>query len=242
MNKILKMCVVLMVLASCKKDPSAVFTGKDAISFYYRSGRETDSMSYSFKFNQIPKSRDTLWIKMRLIGNLSNQRREIKIVAGAGSTAIEGKHFILPPFYLPADSFMIKYPLILLSTPDLDNKAVRLVMQIEDSKDLAVGTRGQADMTTANVFRFKVNFSNQLIKPSYWGDISSYVGEYSATKYQFMIDVVGTSDFRPDYLGGTISGSQLSNIQVKLRNTLKVYTSQHGPLKDENGENVEFPL
>jgi hypothetical protein len=241
MNKILTLCMVLMALASCQKDPESVFSGKDGITFFYRSGLEQDSVSYSFKLNQ-PKTRDTVWVKMRLVGKLNGEKREIKIISGPGTTATEGKHFILPEFYLPADSFQVKYPLVLLSTSDLDTKAVRLVMQIADSKDLIVGTRGQADPTTANTVQFKVNFSNRLIKPDYWSYIAYYIGEYSAVRYQFMIDVFGMSDFRPDTKGGTITYAQWVNIKGKLRNALDAYVSKNGPLMDENGGKVEFPL
>ncbi|MDR6782380.1 hypothetical protein ABIE26_001132 [Pedobacter africanus] len=241
MNKIFTFCMMLMALASCKKDPQSVFSGKDGITFFYKSGQEQDSVSYSFKLNQ-PKTRDTVWIKMRLVGKLSGQQRQIKIVAGAGTTATEGKHFILPDFYLPADSFQVKYPLVLLSTTDLNSKAVRLVMQVAESKDLIIGTRGQADVSTANTVAFKVNFSNRLIKPDYWNYISYYIGEYSEVRYQFMIDTFGMSDFRPDTKGGIITYAQWVNIKGKLRNALDAYVSKNGPLIDENGGKVEFPL
>lgn len=242
MNKILTLCVLLLILASCKKDPESAFAGKDGITFFYKSGLEQDSVSYSFKFNQVPKTRDTVWIKMRLVGKLSKQARQIKIVAVPGTTATESKHFILPDFSLPADSFQVKYPLVLLSTSDLDSKAVRLVMQIAESQDLIVGTRGQADMSTANTVQFKVNFSNRLIKPDYWSYIAYYIGDYSAVRYQFMIDVFGMSDFRPDTKGGIIGYAQWVNIKGKLRNALDAYVSKNGPLIDENGGKVEFPL
>lgn len=234
--------MLMMMLASCKKDPDAVFSGKDGITFYYKSGAEQDSVSYSFKFNKVPKTRDTVWIKMRLVGKLSGKARKIKVIAGAGTTATQGSHFILPDFVLPADSFQVRYPLVLLSSDDLNTKAVRLVLQIAESEDLVVGTRGAADVSTVNAVQFKVNFSNRLIKPDYWSYIAYYIGEYSAVRYQFMIDVFGMSDFRPDTKGGIIGYAQWVNIKGRLRNALDEYVSQHGPLLDENGGKVEFPL
>lgn len=242
MKYLFTICAMLGILASCKKDPQSVFSGKDGIAFYYKSGAEQDSISYSFKFNLMPKVKDTVWIKMRLVGKLSKQPRQIKIVAAAGTTAIEGTHFILPDFSLPADSFQVRFPLILLAASDLENKSVRLVMQVADSKDLIAGTRGQADQTTANTTQFKVNFSKGLIKPDYWSYIASYIGEYSKVRYQFMIDVFGTTNFRPDTKGGIITYPQWVNIKGKLRNALDVYVSQHGPLIDEDGGKVEFPM
>lgn len=231
--------VMLMSLASCKKGPEATFSGKDGITFYYKAGLEQDSVSYSFSFNTVPKTKDTVWVKMRLIGKLSKQSRQIKVIAGPGTSAVEGKHFILPDFYLPADSFQVRYPLVLLSTPDLDNKDVRLVMQVVESKDLIIGTKGQSDV--ANTVLFKVNFSNRLIKPDYWNYIASYIGAYSRARYQFMIDVYGTANFRPDTKGGIIGYAQWVNISGRLKNAMDAYVLLHGPLIDENGAVVVFP-
>ncbi|WP_316814796.1 DUF4843 domain-containing protein [Pedobacter nyackensis] len=233
--------VMLMIFSACKKDPESSYSGQNGITFYYMSGAEQDSVSYSFVLNKIPKSKDTVWVKMRLVGKLSDKPREIKVIAGPGSTAIAGTHYILPDYVLPAGSFTVKYPVVLLSTPDLDNKSVRLVMRVADSKDLVAGTTGQADPSSANTIQFKVNFSNKLIKPDYWGYIAGYIGEYSDVRYQFMIDVFGTPNFRPDSKGGSIGYPQWLNIQARLNNALDKYISQHGPLIDENEEEVVFP-
>lgn len=233
--------VMLMILSACKKDPQSTYSGKDGITFYYLSGAEQDSISYSFKFNKKPKVKDTVWIKMRLVGKLSPQARQIKVITAPGSTAIEGTHFILPEVTLPANSFILRYPVVLLSKPDLDTKSARIVLRIADSKDLTVGTAGQADGVSANTVQFKINFSNKLIKPDYWGYIAGYIGEYSDVRYQFMIDVFGTADFRPDTKGGSIGYPQWLNIKTRLNNALDKYVSEHGPLIDENEDEVLFP-
>lgn len=229
-----------MIFSACKKDPNASYLGKNGITFYYLSGLEQDSVSYSFKFNVIPKVKDTVWVKMRLVGKLSDQPREIKIIAAPGTTAEEGKHYLLPDFVLPADSFTVRYPVVLMSTPDLDHKNVRLVMRIADSKDLIAGTVGQADPSSANTQQFKIFFSNRLVKPDYWDYIQSYIGLYSEVRYDFMIKVFGTSNFRPDTKGGSITYPQWINIQVRLKNALDKYEKEHGPLMDGD-ERLVFP-
>lgn len=232
--------VMLMIFSACKKDPDAKYSGQNGITFYYLSGVEQDSVSYSFSFNQVPKAKDTVWVKMRLVGKLSDQPRDIKVITGAGTTAEEGKHYILPDYVLPADSFTVRYPVVLLSSPDLDNKAVRLVIRVGDSKDLVAGTIGQADPSSANTIQFKLNFSNKLIKPDYWNYIAGYIGEYSDVRYEFMIKVFGTANFRPDSKGGSITYSQWLNIQATLRNALDKHVREHGPIMD--GEDpLEFP-
>lgn len=241
MKNLFIIIILFLTLASCRKDPKSVFSGQDGIAFYYKSGTEQDSMSYSFKANAIPKDRDTLYIKMRLVGKLANHDREISVVAGEGTTAIEGTHFILPKIVMPADSMLVNYPVVLLNATDLNTKTVKIVLKVADSKDLIKGTDGQADITTRNAVLFKINFSNNLIKPDYWNYIQGYIGAYSDARYEFMIKVLGTSNFRPTTKGGLLTYPDFLNFSTILKDALDEHERIHGPLMDENKVRVTFP-
>lgn len=240
MKNIFILALLIFLFVSCKKDPQSIFSGRDGISFYYKSGPEQDSISYSFKANVVPKTKDTVYIKMRLVGKLANRDREILVVPGEGTTAIEGTHFILPNIVMPADSLEVKYPVVLLNAADLSSKTVRLVLRVAESKDLIVGTIGQADFSTRNTSLFKINFSNNLIQPDYWNYIAGYVGGYSAVRYQFMIDVLGTSNFRPTTKGGLLTYPDFLNFKAVLNTALKEYEETNGPLMDENNLRITF--
>lgn len=241
MKNIFILGLLILSFVSCKKDPQAIFSGRDGIIFYYKSGSEQDSVSYSFKANAIPKSKDTVYIKMRLVGKLANHDREILVVPDDGTTAVEGIHFILPKVVMPAGSLEVRYPVVLLNAADLSSKAVRLVLRVAESKDLIVGTVGQADFSTRNTARFKINFSNNLIRPDYWDYIAGYVGPYSAVRYQFMIDALGTSNFRPTTKGGLLTYPDFLNFKAVLKTALDEYEKVNGPLMDENELRVTFP-
>lgn len=240
MKNLFIICLLFLTLFSCKKDPQSIFSGQDGIAFYYRSGSEQDSVSYSFKANAKPTTRDTVFLKMRLVGKLAKHDRAIAVVAGPGTTAVEGTHFILPEMVMPADSMEVMYPVVLLNAVDLSNKTVRLVLAVADSKDLIKGTVGQADYSTRNTDIFKINFSNNLIKPDYWNYIAGYVGPYSDVRYQFMIDVLGTSNFRPTTKGGLLTYPEFLNFKAVLQTALGEYEKINGPLMDENDLRVTF--
>jgi len=233
--------MMLVILASCKKDPQSTFSGKNGIVFYYFNGLPEDYISYSFKFNKIPKTRDTILLKMRLVGKLSSQARKIKVVTGSGTTAIEGTHFILPDISLPADSFEVSYPVVLLKTLDLDNKEVRLVIEVAENNELEPATLGTAEGGRIYFHATTIDFSNRLVKPPFWDSNKAKVGEYSRVKYEFIISVLGVVDFRAIPNGGQLTFAQFFNLSAKLKNALQEYVLKNGPLIDENGLPVEFP-
>lgn len=234
--------LAIIMLSACKKDKTEVFNSKAGISFYYRTSGGADSTNYSFA-NQIQqKPRDTIFIGLRVMGAAVNYPREIEIKALAATTATEGIHFILPKITLPADSLTVVYPIILINAEALKTNTYHLEVAIAENKDFSQGAVGQANVTTRNIPVYKINFNNQLIKPDYWIYIANYFGDYSNVKYRFMIDVCGFSDFRPDSIGGLLSYSDFLNYNVKLKNALREYTNINGPMLDENGTEISFPL
>lgn len=232
----------IITLSACKKDQTETFNGKAGISFYYISGGGADSTNFSFANQLQQNSRDTIFVRMRVMGSAVNYPREIEVKALPATTATEGVHFFLPKITLPADSLTIAYPIILINTSDLKTNTYHLEVAVAENKDFIQGAVGQANVTTRNIPVYKINFNNQLIKPDYWLYIANYFGDYSNVKYRFMIDVCGITDFRPDYIGGFLLYSDFLNYNVKLKNALKAYTDIFGPMLDENGTVISFPL
>lgn len=234
--------LAMIMLSACKKDKMLLFNEKAGISFYYMSGLGADSTNFSFA-NQIQqKLRDTLFVQMRVMGPAADHPREIEVKALPATTAKEGVNFILPKITLPADSLTVAYPIILINTDDLKTNTYHLEVAVSENKDFVQGAVGQADVTTESIPVYKINFNNQLIEPDYWDYIAGYFGDYSNVKYQFMIEVCGFSDFTPDYIGGNVSYSDFLNYNVKMKNALKKYTDANGPLLDETGLAISFPL
>lgn len=226
---------VVFLLASCRKEAVMTFQGPDGITFY-TDKYEADSLTYSFAFAITEKSRDTVWLKMRVSGTVSDKPRRILVKAGEGTTAVNGRDYILPEAFLPAGTLTVKYPVVLLNSPEMKTTVFRLVLQVAESGDLIVGAIGQEMGQTTSLDKFVIQVSNQLVEPAYWPDISSRFGAFSATKFRFMIQVTGLTEFSVEAIG--IDG--LYNLPVKLKNALDEYEVEHGPLIDENGNEVTF--
>lgn len=242
MKNITLILLAIITLSACKKEKTEVFDGKPGISFFYVVSGNVDSTNYSFANQLIQKTQDTIFVRMRVMGTAVNYPREIEVKALEATTAKEGTHFILPKITLPADSLTTTYPIVLINSEDLKTNTYHLEVAVKENKDFIQGVVGQANITTRNIPVYKINFNNQLIEPDYWKYIANYFGDYSKVKHRFMIDVLGMSDFRPDSIGGEISYSDFLNYNVKLKNALEVYEKANGPMLDETGQQISFPL
>lgn len=240
MKNISVILILMLAFAACKKEDIDKFSGKDSIAFYIQ-GQEADSTNFTFGGLPTSKSQDTIFVKMRVVGRISNQAKAITVEAAPGTTAVEGVHYILPKMVLPADSFTLRYPIVLLNAPDLLNKTYKLVVRVKANENFESGAVGGANTVSRNIAQYKINFNNQFIKPDYWNYIQNYFGDYSDVKFKFMISTLGFSDFRPPAKGGTITYSEFLNYKVQLRNALDAYNALHGTLVDENGLEVLFP-
>mgnify|MGYP003296814722 CR=1 FL=1 len=66
--------------------------------------------------------------------------------------------------------------------------------------------------------------------------MKEFFGEYSLAKYRFIIDTIGFGEF-----GNGMTWSELKNYQIMMKTALDEYNATHtSPLKDENGQLVEF--
>ncbi|MFT4093527.1 MAG: DUF4843 domain-containing protein [Niabella sp.] len=227
--------IFLLLFSSCKKDEIKSYDGSEGISFYIGQ-YDADSLSYSFAFSFTPKTRDTVFIKMRVTGAAKDYDRTISVKAAAGSTAREGVDYILPEVALPADSLTINYPVIVLNSAEMTTQTFRLITEVVPNEDFEQGAIGQEVGLTYNVKNIKLDITNRIVEPSYWSSVASVFGTFSQTKFQFMVEVTGLTDFSFDAIG--IDGYY--NLPVKLRNALAAYEAVNGPLIDEFGNRVTF--
>lgn len=219
------------LILSCKKSELQKYTAGDGIYFY-----SIDSVNYSFA-NQVGNiDRDTILVAMRILGEVKDYDRPLQLKAVTGTTAQANTHYILPVVAIKANTNTIAYPVIVLNTPDLKTNTVRLELQVSENTDFAQGAGIISNGTNFNIF--KINFNNRLIKPSYWSSIQGYFGEYSDVKYKFMIDTLGFSDFS----SATITFSEYYALKATMTTALQKYVATNGPLVDESGKTVSFPI
>lgn len=226
---------ILFLMAACKKENVSTYKGPDGITFYVDE-YEVDSLNYSFAYSPVPKNRDTVFLKMRVVGAAADYPRVISVTAGAGSTARQGKDYELPEITLPAGALTVLYPVVLLNSPEMTTTTFRLVAQVAPGKDFQVGATGREIGGTTSLEKIIIDMSNKIIKPSYWDDVESAFGAFSERKFRFMVQVTGLSDFSYDAIG--VDGYY--NLPVKLQNALAEYEAVNGPMIDESGNEVTF--
>ncbi|WP_145861010.1 DUF4843 domain-containing protein [Pedobacter suwonensis] len=229
--------ICLLVFAiGCKKDDIPTFEGRDGISFYNTFYLNSDSINYSFALQPELKTRDTVFIKMRLVGKPANIARGIKLKALAGSTARPNVDYLLPEIKLPANEIFVNYPLVVLNSPEMDKQTFQLLLGVDPQSELVPGAPGVAVGLSSNLPVMKVNMTGQLIKPDYWQNIVFLFGDFSRVRFQFMVKVTGLTNFSPN----VVDLGEIFRLQVKLKKALADYVQANGPLIDEFGKQVTF--
>lgn len=235
---------LVSTLFACKKEEVPLYSEKDGIAFYTINSATADSTSYSFAFNVKPKTRDTVYYNMRLVGRKTNYDRTVKVVPGPGTTATLGVEFLLPEVKLPAGETELLYPIILIKTPAMTAQTFNIVADVAVNNDFILGATGVLPVykavntsTTISRKRVKVSVTDRLVQPNYWTyEAQPYFGVFSQVKFRFMIDVLGINDFS-QY---AIEPADRLNFPVKLRIALSAYEAANGPLLDENGVRITF--
>lgn len=218
------------LMLSCQKSVLQKYVGGDGVYFI-----SVDSINYSFANRVGIIERDTILLKMIVLGDVKDYDRPLQLKAVEGTSAIENTHFILPNVVIKANTNAIFYPVVLMNSADLKTNTLRLELEVLQDTNFPQGAAitNNAD----NYNRFKINLSARLMKPSYWSSIESYFGEYSDVKYKFMIDVTGFSDFSTNSFGNT----DLINIKGVMNIALQEYVDVNGPKLDENLKAISFP-
>lgn len=240
--KYLVIFALVSMLFACQKEEVPTFSDRDGVAFYTLNG-ESDSIGYSFALNVSPQVRDTIVLKMRVVGRVANYDRIVQVVPGAGTTARAGIEYILPEARIPAGKLMIEYPLIVLKTPQMATTTYFLYLDVAENKDFILGAVGQEPITnSSNTLKMKLSINDRIEQPAYWGpngNTAYFFGAFSVTKFRFMVQVTGLTEFDYDKL----EADDQANLRVKLRNALIKYELANGPLMDENvpSQQVTFP-
>lgn len=225
----------VVIFVGCTKQEVQKYSSPNTITFY-KDQYASDSLMFSFATDaSLDVDVDTLYLKMRVAGTVADHDRAVQLLTAEGTTARAGVDFKLPGTVLPAGQTDLLYPLILYRTPEMKHTTFRLALVPKASDDFgANGPTGLEIGGTVSLDTLIVNVNDQVTEPTYWADISSVFGTYSAVKYQFMIQTMGYSDF------SSLSTPAYYNAVIKLRNALAAYEAENGELMDESGDPVSF--
>lgn len=236
----------LSIIAGCAKDTprfpeeeAGVYINKESMDSY------KDSITYSFAVKPDALMQDTVFIPVRITGMPMQRDRQVPLTAVKDSTtAIAGEHYELPVCIIKADSFSTKYAVVVKRRPDLKNKEVRLLLQVSPNQDFPLNITQLAN--GYNPF-YLIRLNDKLTKPDKWEApgswLQTFFGNYSETKFKFIIQVTGKSNWPPrgrDGAGAPVL-NDMYNYSSMLHEALRLYEAAHGPMIDENGDRVVFP-
>ncbi|MFV0590300.1 MAG: DUF4843 domain-containing protein [Draconibacterium sp.] len=224
--------IALTALFACENDP-----------FYFNSearlrmeGPEvwtlgTDSLEFSFANYSSTVTDTTFDITVYVMGEAASQARTAEFEINPSSSTAETDMYSFPESVtIPAGEFSVNLPVTVYRTEALQSVQVQLYIKVKENADFKIGVNEQNHLL--------LKWSDILSKPNNWDDLEEFFGEYSLTKYRFMIDVLNTGTFDTE----TLSWAQMKNYQIELAEALRLYNEAHpgDPLSDENGNLITF--
>jgi hypothetical protein len=242
MSRIFSLLVIIAAMISCTKQEVPRYKEPDAVTFYYNNG-EADSVSYSFATVGYGRLTDTVYLQMRVLGTVTAADRPVQLRAVEGSTARPNVDYKLPDFVVRAGVSSFLYPLLVYKTPEMNTEILRLILEVVPNSSFpGIAAEGlvaglTTDDNTYSHNRIKVDLTDKLIKPNAW---PTKFGTYSDVKYGFVIQTLGTGDFRLTSQGGVWTSANLDLARVVLREALVKYELANGALIDETGVRVTF--
>lgn len=235
-HKLYLSTILLFVLCACTKNEYITYGEKNGLVFKKGENLMTaDSLVFSFITEAVRGDKDTIWIPIALTGMPENEAKKFALAVDENSTAEENRHFKLTEMVFSAGKTEMLYPIILLRAKELETESRFFRLAIKENESFEVGAASSETYRTINI-----RMLDQVIKPSWWGGAENYYyGVYSHTKYRFMIDVIGISNFAQ----AVLAYPQIINYRAAFKAALVAYEIEHGePLvDDESKQAVTFP-
>src|SRR5690554_2428799 len=135
-NKSTFLIVVVLFLGGCAKE-SILSYGLDTKVNIYKDSRnaQRDSATYSFAVMPPDADQDTVFIPIRIVGEVSDRDRKVNYDVLSKSNASEANYALLPAF-IPAGEFDGVIPILVKKTEALMSQEMRLWIRIISSEDL----------------------------------------------------------------------------------------------------------
>ena len=191
--------VLLSICQACEKDPAFSFKGEDRIYFSYPKvldymGRETDyeldSLTYSFVTLPDEITFDTVWVKVKRVGERSATDKHYAVTfVRDSSTAIEGVDFeeLKPAYVFRKNLGVDSLPLIIYREHLQTTLSKNILLKLKETDDFKIGYVEYAT--------FKVSISDLYPVPDDWYLVSGHLGAYHYLKYEKWIELTGSTKF-----------------------------------------------
>lgn len=234
--------IVFLLLSSCEKPLDAAYEQDARIYFFERQNdpQQTRITNRSFSFLLEPSTvtRDTVFIKVKTMGNpAAHDRFTLGQAIAEGTNAVEGVDYDFIPGLIPAGEVVGNLPIILYRTERSKTTDLLLNLTIAETPDFKVGVIEDD--------RFTFTWSDKISKPGNWDTpnfgIVYIFGAYSEAKYRFIIDVLGIADFnlqtcaRCPLVPGEYTYAAMLDFKAQLTEALQAYNRANpgNPIIDE---------
>ena len=230
MNKIMILCLMLAIFASCdKEDIMRYDRSRSAIEF------DDDEVHYSFKTSF--KTVDTVSIPFSLVGYAEDWVRNAEFAVVSDSTTAETDEYQIVDAIVAPNAYEGNLRVRVENKDGDEFQDARVYFEIAAGTDFIPG------MDTRKTCALYL--TNKLVKPASWkGSIEkTYLGTYSSNFYQFIIEVTGETEFPyPSAIAGYNNGEAwtpafLNAFVENLKRELKARNEREGsPLMHEDGD------
>lgn len=232
--------VVLLVAASACENDDYVWGEEDFVRI---NGPEiwtdgTDSMRFTFSTLPTDSMEVTMESTLTVQGRTADYNRSIHLrVDKEATTAPAGVYSFPEEVTLKAGEHSVAFPVVLRRTTEMQQKDVRLCIEIAPTGDLTTGVNDASSLT--------IVWNDKISKPANWDDkLVEFFGTYSEVKYRFIISTLGVYLF-PYLEEEEFTWGLMYNYRLRMVAALEAYnndpTNPDRPMKDENGGPVSFP-
>lgn len=192
----------------------------------------TDSVTFSFVAYGTEFTQKEILVDAQIMGEVQNRDRVVNLTVEQSLTTADANMYEFPATVtIPAGETKGTFSVILKRSSVLQSKTVRLYIKVAESNDFKPGVNEENHIVMI--------WNDILSRPNNWDKLQVYFGEYSDTKYRFMLaNSGGATEFNTD----TMSWAQLMSFKIRFQNALNEYNAAHpgNPLTDEYGNLVTF--
>jgi hypothetical protein len=235
MKKIILIIGVILFTTSClKKNPIETYHGDKYI--YFKNDKRV--VTFAFTPN---KSDSLIKIPVAVTGRMSQHNRKYVLQLADSSTAKKGKDFdyLDDDFTIPANSLVDTIKITLYKTTAMDTDSLRIALKLKANKNFTPNLREVESEGAKSLNKYNLYATNVLTEPYMW--YSSYLGEFTAEKFNLMAKVLKKVDFSRWALGSGLSdpgGFRIPDIihfGVVMQRYLDKQTQNGHPVYEEDG-------
>ena len=190
--------IAMIITQSCEKDPAFSFKGDDRIYFDYpkvlnNRGEETefevDSLVFSFMTLPDEITQDTVWVKVKRVGERAKVDKSYAVtVVADSSSAVAGIDFepLKSSYIFNKNIGVDSFPVIVYREPLKSALSKNIFLQLQETADFKLGFIEYQTIL--------LSISAVYPRPDDWSYVEPYLGEYHYLKYEKWIELTGSTE------------------------------------------------